>query len=100
MLVRTLTACVFVSPYRAREPCGAFESATPGTVPEVHTTAALAGIATVFEMGPRPPVNVTVLGGPPCACIGVARATRQAIAATAAARRGAGVDELSNSRGM
>ena len=51
----------------SREPAGALVSATEGTVPDVQTTAALAGIATVFEMFPRPPVNVTFVGGPACA---------------------------------
>src|SRR5688500_7267925 len=58
----TLIACVFVSPYRAREPAGALVSATDGTVPDVQTTAALAGMATVLEIGPRPPVNTTLEG--------------------------------------
>jgi hypothetical protein len=46
--VSTLMACVFVSPYRARDRQGRSDPPCRH-VPDVQTTAA-AGMATVFEM--------------------------------------------------
>lgn len=50
MFLRMLVAWARVSPNRSRVPAFALASATPGTVPLVHTQVRFGGITTPLEM--------------------------------------------------